>query len=241
MTDLFAPAQSAVGAPFMFLSDMARTASHFTQLKAENDQLKAENERLQDWYEKAQALTAENISLRNLLNFRPEPEVKSLTARVVADSGGAYVRSLLIDAGLDEGVRKNQAAMGGRGLVGRVIMAGRHSARVLLITDLNSRIPVLLTGSRRRAVLAGDNGDLPQLLHLPLDYKPVPGERVVTSGEGGVFPPGLPIGAVIETASGVPRVSPLSDARALNALRLLDYDVGSGLEDDPFGPVGSRE
>ena len=106
------------------------------------------------------------------------------------------MRTVLVNAGTDDRVARGQAAITGEGLVGRLTEVGNRAARVLLITDLNSRIPVTIESSHANAVLAGDNSERPRLLYLPSPDAVKIGDRIVTSGEGGVFPPGLPVGVV---------------------------------------------
>src|SRR5207247_11170042 len=111
-------------------------------------------------------LAFENSQLRELLKLPPDPTVSYLTARVVANSGGAYVRSVMVYAGSENGVARGQAAITGDGLVGRVSEVGSRAARILLVTDLNSRVPVVVEGTQERALLAGDNSERPCLRYL---------------------------------------------------------------------------
>ena len=141
------------------------------------------------------------------------------------DAGGAFVRTVLLNAGTDDGVAVGQAAVNAEGLVGRVVEVGRRSARILLLTDLNSRVPVVVERSRVPAILAGDNSDHPRLSFTPVNAVFEPGDRIVTSGHGGMLPPGLPIGEVISTVGGVARVRPYVDWTALEYLRVLDFTL----------------
>src|SRR5262249_48700346 len=155
-----------------------------------------ENERLLNWQQTALKLASENRRLRELLKLTPDPAATFITARVIASSGGAYVRSLMVRAGSANGVARGQAAVAGEGLVGRVSEVGSRAARVILVTDLNSRVPVVVEGSQQRAMLTGDNSERPFLRYLDTSAQLKVGDRVVTSGQGGVFPPGLPVGVV---------------------------------------------
>jgi len=151
---------------------------------------------------------------------------------VVADNGGAFVRTALVAAGYRDGVRRGDAAMTGEGLVGRVVEVGQRSARILLLTDINSRIPVVVERTRDQAILAGDNSDNPQLLYLPHGSSLVPGDRVVSSTAGGAFPPGLPIGVVGSVQNGTAIVSLFVDWDRLEYLRLVDYHLPGILDGD---------
>lgn len=229
VTDAFAPILDAISRP-------AATAAHFVEslheivnLRGENERLRQENAALLQWQQAAQRLDAENRSLRSLLNYKPELAASYITARVVADPGGAFVRTVVVTAGRRDGVRPGQAAVSGRGLMGRVVQAGEWSSRVLLITDLNSRIPVVIEPSRQRAVMGGDNSGTPRLLYLPGDTVPAVGDRVVTSGHGGMFPPGLPVGLVAEVGESAIRVQPFVDPGRVEHVQLVNFGLPGGL------------
>ncbi len=148
-----------------------------------------------------------------------------MTGRVIG-YGGSFVRALLLNVGSERGVRKGQAAVSGDGLVGRVAEVGERSARVLLITDLNSRIPVVIQETRVRAILAGDNTNRPRLIYLSANSDLAEGQRVVTSGHGGAFPPGVPVGRVVSVGESGVRVAPFADADRLEFVQLMDFGLG---------------
>ena len=148
-----------------------------------------------------------------------------MVARVVADAGGVYARAVLLSVGPNHSIIKGQIALDDRGLVGRVTELGSRSARVLLLTDMNSRIPVILEGSRARAMLSGTNGARPRLMFWPEGVQPIEGERVVTSAEANAFPAGLPVGVVHYTESHVAEVEPLARLDRLEVVRLFDYGL----------------
>lgn len=225
--DLFAPAFGVVSLPFQTLADLVGGATGLTELRAENAQLAQENLRLKEWYQSALRLQAENQSLRELLHVKPDPAYSFISARVVADGGNSYVKSVLVAAGSGDGVREGQAVLSGQGLVGRIVEVGSGTARVILLNDLNARVPVSIEGTRQRAILAGTNEDSPVLLYLLPDSTVPDGARVVTSGDGGVFPPGLPVGSVRVDSSGVRHVSLFSEAARLVHVRIV------GIPEDP--------
>ena len=157
--------------------------------------------------------------------MRADPKLPTAaTGRSVADAGGPVVHTVLVDVGTEDGAARGMAAVNERGMIGRVIEVGRHSARVLLLTDFNSRIPVLVEPSRDQAILAGNNTRRPTLVFLPLNPRLAIGNRVFTSGRGGVLPPGLEIGTVIAIDDAVVTVEPSVDFARLEYLRLLEYD-----------------
>jgi rod shape-determining protein MreC len=209
VTDIFTPVLSVVSAPFRHAAAFASNISGLSELRAENLQLRTENVRLREWYQTA------------LMH-------RFITARVIADSGNAFVKSAIVSAGSADGVQKGQAVLSGDGLVGRIVEAGTQSARVLLLTDVNSRVPVVLEGSRQKAIVAGTNGDLPLLKYLPADSDIKEGTRVMTSGDGGLFKPGLPLG-VVTMAAGVPSIKPYADISRLTHVRIVDFPENPNL------------
>ncbi|MCC7047799.1 MAG: rod shape-determining protein MreC [Alphaproteobacteria bacterium] len=239
MTDAVAPVLDALSRPIGVANDLIEHGRNAYGLALENRTLREENARLMQWQAVARQLEAENAILRNLTGFVPEAAATEVSARVIGASGGAYVRSVLVAAGARHGVRKGQAAVAGAGLAGRVTEVGDRSARVLLITDLNSRIPVVVESSRDQAILAGDNSDRPRLDYLRPNARVSPGDRVVTSGIGGIFPPGIPVGVVVGADGGL-RVQPPIDWDRLEFLRLVDFGLGGplrgqGTAGDPGG------
>lgn len=220
--DVFSPIMDVLSRPAASVNEAVVTIRELASLRDENARLKRENARLLVWQDAARKLAAQNEALQALLDYKPEPTTRYIAARVIGDSGGAFVRSVVVNAGTSQGVSKGQAAVTGQGLAGRVAQVGYRSARVLLITDINSRVPVLVESSRKRAILAGDNGLLPRLTFLPVNASVKPGDRVVTSGHGGVFPPGLPVGRITVAEDGIVRVTPFNELDSLEFLRLVD-------------------
>jgi rod shape-determining protein MreC len=236
LSDALAPFFALVSQPAEVIADATDKVREIMHVRAENARLREEVLRLERWQEAARRLDVENQSLRSLLNFQPDGDVKAATGRVIADSGGAFVRSVLVSVGSRDGVVKGSAAMTGEGLVGRVSEVGERSTRVLLITDLNSRIPVVVESTRDRAVLAGDNTARPRLLYLPPDARISPGDRVVTSGHGGSFPAGLPVGVISAVSERGVQIQPYVDWTRLEYVRLLDYGLTGILPISPPPP-----
>lgn len=222
MADAMTPVMSAVSAPFSSAVESLDTVTTLQALRAENIRLAEENARLREWYDVGLTLSAENKSLRELLNVKSDPSLTFVTARVVSDPAGAFVKSVLLPVGKNDKVEKGNAVMSGKSLIGRVIEVGRHSSRVLLVTDLNSRIPVVLQNTRTRAILAGKNKDLIKLERLPPDTGIAVGARIVTSGDGGQLPADLPIGVIVEVGKDGVWVKPLSDIDRLSYVQVVN-------------------
>jgi rod shape-determining protein MreC len=149
---------------------------------------------------------------------------------VIADAGGLYSRSLLVAIPHNGGPVADAIAMDGSGLVGRVIEAGDRSARILLITDINSRVPVSIGAQGDRALMIGTNGSRPNLTYWSPGAPPREGMVVVTSAIGGVFPSGLPIGTVHYTGRNTPVVMPFAGLDRLRLVRLFEYQhIGTAI------------
>jgi rod shape-determining protein MreC len=236
VADRVAPILQAVGQPVGAITNAVQSVSNAVAVGRENAQLREENARLLQWQEIARRLQTENTELRALTKFEPQNTVHSLSAQVIADSGGAFARNVLINAGSQEGLARGQAALSGEGLVGRISEVGSRTARVLLLTDLNSHIPVELEDNHQHAILDGDNSEQPRLVYLPTTVEPVVGERIVTVGAGGVFPPGLPVGVVSSVANGVIRVEPYAELSRLEVLRIVDFGLSGVLPQSAVPP-----
>lgn len=205
----------------------------------ENARLREENARLKQWQDVARRLEPENARLRRLLAAGVAPPNTFVTARVVADTSGPFVRTMLLSAGERDGVEKGQPVVAEGGFVGRLSEVGSRSSRVLLLTDLNSRVPVLVEGTGTRAVLAGDNSRLPKLEYLPAGAELRVGDRIATSGDGGLFPLGLPIGIVVSVGEGATRVQPFVDLDRLEFVRVVSFE-SPRLPAAEFGRAGRR-
>ena len=241
ITDVTAPVLEVLSHPAAALAAATAEMRQLIDLRSENTRLRAENARLRQWHAVAQRLDQENVAYKALLNFVDDPRPAFITARVIGDAGGAFVRTVLLNAGANDGVRDGQAVINADGLVGRVVETGQRTARILLLTDLNSRVPVVVEQSRIPAILAGDNSDDPRLAYLPMNAVIKPGERIVTSGHGGMLPPGLPVGEVTAVVDGVVRVRPFVDWHTLEYMRVLDFTLPGMLPAtrmaEPAGPL----
>lgn len=220
-TDMFAPALNIISTPLQKTAIFVRDVTGLAEIQAENARLAQENIKLREWYQTALLLEAENQSLRELMNVKIEPRHTYITARILSDSSSSFAKSLLLSAGTQDGVRRGQAVIAGDGLIGRVIEAGEKTARVLLITDMNSRVPVLIEDSRQQAIFSGKNTHSGMLVHLPPGSKVSEGARVITSGVGGIFPMGLPVGLVSAVGDDIV-VEPFADFNRLMHVRIVN-------------------
>ena len=240
LADTLAPIYAALASPLGSVRDGFAGIAGLFGVSAENARLRDENERLRRWQSVALALDAENQRLKANLRWIPDPAPSYVTARVVADAGGVYAKAVLLSVGPNHGIRKGEIALDERGLVGRVTEVGARTARVLLITDMNSRIPVILENSRAHAILIGTNGARPRLIYWPEGSAPQEGERVVTSTEAGAFPANLPVGVVHFTGANVPEIVPAAMLERLEVVRIFDYGLGGIAAPEAAGRVVDR-
>lgn len=211
--------------PLALVRRATDAAGSLLALEEENARLREENRRLVHWQNEAIRLAVQNAALREALKMPAVPGTRRrTTARIVADPGGPFVQTRLIDAGRDRGIEKGMAVVDAYGMVGRIVEVGERSARVLLITDFNSRIPVLVERSRDQAILEGRNGPLAELRFLPMSPSFAVGDRVLTSGRGGVLPPGLPVGEIVHVEERRVLVRPLVDWDRLDHVAVLESD-----------------
>jgi len=223
LADAVAPSMDMIAGPVARLGDLLRDWERFGDVYAENHELRREIERLRAWREAARSLERENAQLRALNNVRLSARMGFATGEVIADAGGPFGRSVLVNIGARDGVTDGAAAVDGAGLVGRVVGVGEEVSRVLLLTDFDSRVPVKVLPSGERAVLTGE-ADAPPRLRFVGDIDAVsPGQRVVTSGDGGVFPPDLVVGVVAAMDRRGALAQLAADYRGLSFLRILRW------------------
>tara|TARA_B100000686_G_scaffold246158_1_gene255528 strand:- start:849 stop:1730 length:882 start_codon:yes stop_codon:yes gene_type:complete len=238
INDTLAPVMTVLAQPIASVNRGIEVVDGFLYVYSENTRLKQENERLLQWQNTARQLEQQNAAYRSLLHAKVDARITFVSARVIVDAGAPFVRTLVINAGGRDGVTKGQAAINEGGLVGHVVETGERASRLLLLTDLNSRVPVVVEKSRVRAILAGNNTDRPELQFLA-DSMPLQlGERIVTSGHGGVFPSGIPVGVVTRISHRGAEIELFADLDRLEYVRVLRYHPPRLYEDDDIGPVG---
>ena len=221
---LVAPARAMAG-----VFDYFRDLGH---IYSDNQKLREENKRLQIISDKSRALEIENKLLSKLLNYTPPPKATFITARVIAEEGDAFSHSIIAYTGGEGNVKKGQVVMSDNGVIGRVDKPGKRYAKIILITDINSKIPVMVERTRIRGILSGDNTSVPKMIFIPLSAKLSVGDRIITSGVAGVFPPGLPIGKVSSIEKNNVKVKTFGNLDRLEYVKIIDY----GLNQDVLTP-----
>ena len=208
-------------APITGIADLISNFQSYQQLAAQNQDLRRELQQMKAWKEAALQLEQENAKLLGLNNVRLDPQLTYVTGVVITDSGSPFRQSVLVNVGARDGIIDGWPTMDGIGLVGRIAGVGRETSRVMLLTDTSSRIPVTIQPSGQRAILAGDNSLTPPLEFLEDAALIRPGDRVVSSGDGGVFPADLLVGQVALGTDRRLRVRLSADYQRLEFLRVL--------------------
>jgi rod shape-determining protein MreC len=221
LIDAIVPRLSWAMAPVTAASQMLEDFSSYAKLYEQNRELLRELQQMREWKEAAIQLEQKNARLLDLNNVRLDPKLTYVTGLVLADSGSPFRQSVLLNIGTRDGIRDGWAAMDGLGVVGRISGVGSETSRVILLTDPASNIPVTIQPAGQRALLAGDNSGLPRVDFLESPELVRPGDQVISSGDGDVFPAGLLIGQVAQSPDGRLRVRLAADYARLEFLRVL--------------------
>jgi rod shape-determining protein MreC len=231
MIDRFVPSMDWAMAPVTGLTNIARDFQSYTRIYEQNQDLRRELQQMKAWREAALQLEQENARLLDLNKVRIDAKLTHVTGVVTADSGSPFRQSVLLNVGARDGIMDGWATMDGIGLVGRISGVGQNTSRVILLTDTNSRIPVTVQPSGQRAILVGDNEAAPTLELIENRDLVRPGDRVVTSGDGKVFPAGLLVGQVAQSPDRRLRARLAADYERLKFLRVLRSHDGELIED----------
>ena len=219
--DRVVPSMDWAMTPVTASIEMFHDLQSYARLVEQNQQLRNELQQMKAWKEAALQLEQENARLLDLNNMRLDPQLTKISGEVMADSGSPFRQSVLLNVGARDGIVDGWATMDGIGLVGRIAGVGARTSRVILLTDTNSRVPVTVQPSGQRAMIVGDNTAAPPLEFVENLDLVRPGDRVVSSGDGGVFPAGLLVGQVAQDRNGRMRVRLAADYERLKFLKVL--------------------
>ncbi len=231
VTDALVPNLEWAMAPVTGFVNLIRDFQSYQRLSEQNRELRSELRQMQAWKEAALQLEQENARLLDLNNVRLDPRLTYITGVVLADSGSPFRQSVLLNVGARDGIMDGWATMDGIGLVGRISGVGKNTARVILLTDTTSRIPATVQPSGQVAMISGDNTAAPPVEFLENPDLVRPGDRVISSGDGGVFPAGLLIGQIAADPSGRLRVRLAADYERLEFLRVLRHHGAEPIAD----------
>ena len=183
--------------PSKGFGNLTDTVKQHVNLYSNYNQLKEENDKLRNNISKTDFLELENTQLRKLIEEQVTSSSNLVSARVMLDKQSPFLNSFIINTGSNKGIKNGMAVLDGKNFIGRIVDVNFFSSRVLLVSDLNSKIPVLIEPSAHHAILSGHGINKPTLEYLPKKHTIQNGDKVYTSGKEGIFSPGIPIGEVI--------------------------------------------
>ena len=174
---------------YQFMENHINLYSNYKELITENKELKNN-------ISKSDFLELENSQLRKLIDEQAVSSSDLVSARVMLDKQSPYLNSFVINIGSNKNIKNGMAVLDGKNFIGRTVDVNFFSSRVLLVSDLNSKIPVLSEPSGNHAILSGHGTSEPTLEYLSENHTIQDGDKVYTSGKGGIFTPGIAVGKV---------------------------------------------
>lgn len=223
VSDIMAPALEKVRAPVAGFDRWIGSITEIFSVYQQNLKLKEENARLRQWRNVAVVLEGRVSRYQQLLHAVPDPKMNAVLARVIGRANRPFLETMILDAGRDSHAMPGQAVMDPSGMIGRIYLTGSRTSWVILLTDLNSRIPVTIAPGNIQAIMAGDNSPMPTLDMVSHTVALHAGDQVTSSGDGGLLPAGLPIGTVVSDGQGGFRVALLADASASQDVEILNF------------------
>ena len=221
VVEVIAPFYSIVTVPVNSIESLFEGLQTVASLRKKANRLELENARLKKLQRIAESLEVENRQLRTVLGAVIPQEWDAITARVIAVPGGNFTHSMIVEHGANNVIARGSAVVTAEGLVGYIISSGKYFSRILLLSDVNSRIPVILSDSSWPGLAVGKNGITLELDFLPAESEPSLNETVVTSGHGGLLPAGIPVGRVSSITKKQVLMTPSVELRKLSFVTIL--------------------
>jgi rod shape-determining protein MreC len=226
-TDAMAPVLEKVHAPVAAFERWIGSIFEIFSVYEQNLKLREENARLRQWRNVAIVLQGRVGRYQALLHAVPDPKMDGVLARVIGRANRPFLQTMILDAGRNQHALPGEAVMDARGMIGRVYLSGQRTSWVILLTDLNSRIPVTITASSGKAsnipaIMTGDNSKMPVLEMVSRTVTLHAGDQITSSGDGGLLPAGLPIGTIVADGEGW-RVALLADATEAQDVEVLNF------------------
>ncbi len=178
---------------------------------------------LKSFYVKSLNIHQENKELRSILDFVTAKASNFKVARVIGRAHQIFNQKVFIDAGSNRGLQEGAIVAGVHGVIGRVAEVGEDKSRLILLNDASSRIPVVTSRSRDRAILVGNNGGLMEMLYLSKNHKIEVGDWVFTSGDGDTLPPGLLVGVVKKVDGDSVLIAMVEDLANADIVTIISY------------------
>ena len=226
ISDVFVPVLKVIAVPAEIIGSVSKNIKDIAFLRKENSKLRKENEALRELLEYTVKIAKEHDQLAALNHFVQPPDAVYFSAEVIADMSGAYGQNMIILAGKANGIKKGQIVADENGLVGRIAFVGEKTARLVSLTDITSRVPVMVDGADVYGILAGDNSPYPSIVNIDNGKNIQAGSKIVTASRAGVYPSGIPVGVVLPFEDGdVIRVKTYSNISKLSIVKIIDYSL----------------
>jgi rod shape-determining protein MreC len=223
VTDALAPVLEKVRAPVAGFDRWMGSITEIFSVYEQNIKLKEENARLRQWRNVAVVLQGRVGRYQQLLHAVPDPGMNAVLAKVIGRANRPFLQTMILNAGREHHALPGQAVMDPRGMIGRIYLTGNRTSWVILLTDLNSRVPVAIAPGNVQAIMAGDNSPMPRLDMVSRTVTLHAGDQVTSSGDGGLLPAALPIGTVVSDGEGGFRVALLADPAASQDVEILNF------------------
>ena len=216
-----------VSAPSKNINNFTDFVQEHVHLYDDYSKLKKENNELKNKISETHFLELENTQLRKLIEEQVSSTSNLMSARVMLDKQSPYLNSFIINIGSNKNIKNGMAALDGKNFIGRIVDVNFFSSRVLLVSDLNSKIPVMTEPSAHHAILSGHGESKPTLEYLPENHNIQDGDKVYTSGKEGIFSPGIPIGKV-KIENNIIKVLLFSDLSQITFININLENLGKG-------------
>jgi rod shape-determining protein MreC len=217
------PIARTVSMPLNAVVNIAINFQELVDAQNRNEILTKENEQLKSLYIKSLNIYQENKQLKEIFKYVGLRSTKFLVSRLIAHPYQTYSQNVFIDSGETQGVKEDDIVTGNNALIGRVAQVSAGKSRVLLTTDINSRIPVIVSGARTKGILAGNNSNVMEILYLEKIHHITIGDMVFTSGDGDSLPPGLLVGIVTKVDKGYAAVEMVENVKNLDVVGVVNY------------------
>lgn len=223
--DATSPVLEVLSGPIAYVNGVIGYIGDYFAVLEQNEALRRENAELRQWMNEALELRTVVSGFEQLQSYQAPPRVRPVDAYIIGEANDAFARSMIINAGRRKDVEPGQAVVDPEGLLGRIVHIGANASRVLLLTDVQSRVPVYVEGADVEGILVGRTRARPtiSIIETSDDIEIVPGQRVLTSGAEGVLPRGLPVG-VIEGGAGDLEVDLYANYTRTRMVRVINFE-----------------
>lgn len=221
--DATVPVINLFSKPAETISGAVQNIRDLASIREENAYLKEQNRLLNRWQSVAYKALTENESLRKLAKYSENSSSFFISSRIVSETGGPFSHSGIISTGSNQGVETGMAVVSEAGLVGRVSTVASSSAKIMMLTDLNSRIPVVSSETGEKFIASGTNSQNLDLLYTPEHSNLKAGDKILTSGDGGQIPAGIIVGTTYLKETGELGIAPDVEFNKLSFVGVVNF------------------